>query len=192
MNSQQDSTNLISPDESLRTILKSQYHAGLAMLGDGIQKCPDDLWFSTELTNACWQIAYHTLFFTHFYLGPNDAAFRPWEGHQANVQHPDGIAGPPDPESTLPLLPEPYTKAQALEYWAFCDQMVDGAVDALDLHSAESGFSWYPVPKLEHQIINLRHLQHGAAQLADRVRNAANIGVAWAGARRAPSPSKTA
>ena len=184
MNSNQDLHSSISPDESLRTILKSQYHASLAMLGETIERCPEEIWYSTDHTNAFWQIAYHTLFFAHFYLGPNNAAFQPWEGHQADVQHQDGIAGPPDPKSSLPLLPEPYTKEQAMEYWRFCDNMVDDTVDTLDLQSQESGFSWYPVPKLEHQIINLRHIQHGAAQLADRLRNGAEIGIAWAGARR--------
>jgi hypothetical protein len=48
-----------------------------------------------------------------------------------------------------------------------------------------SGFSWYKVSKLEHQIINVRHLQHHTAQLADRVRRNANVGVRWAGSRRA-------
>ena len=95
---------------------------------------------------------------THLYLQPNEAAFRPWTHHRADVQHPDGLAGPPDPQSTLPLIPEPYSKAQVLEYWAVCDRMVDDAVDAIDLDDPESGFSWYKVSKLEHQLINIRHI----------------------------------
>src|SRR5262245_64658755 len=91
----------------LRTILKSQYHASLAMLRQTIEKCPDDLWYSKDQINAFWQTAYHTLFFTHLYLQPNDAAFKPWKHHQANVQYEDAIAGKRDPNSTLPLLPEP-------------------------------------------------------------------------------------
>ena len=177
--------------EALRTTLKSQYHAALAMLREAIEKCPDDVWFSREHVNAFWQIAYHALFFAHLYMQPNEAAFRPWKRHQANTQNPDGLGGPSDPNSTLPLIPEPYTKSDILEYWAECDQMVDGAVDALDLHSAESGFSWYKVPKLEHQIINIRHIEHHMAQLADRLRSSANIGVKWVGARRG-TPSTTA
>ena len=168
----------------LRTILKSQYHAALAMLRETIERCPDDLWFSKEPANAFWQVAYHALFFTHLYLQPNEAAFRPWESHQSNVQNPDGIAGAPDPDSDLPLIPRPYTKAEALAYWSICDEMVDSAVDALDLDSPESGFSWYKVPKLEHQIVNLRHIEHHMAQLADRLRASAGIGIQWVGARR--------
>jgi hypothetical protein len=168
----------------LRTILKSQYRAGLAMLREAIEQCPDDLWFDDEPLNAFWQIAYHTLYFTHLYLQPDVDAFRPWTGHQSEVQHEDGIGGPPDPESALPLTPSPYSRSEVLSYLGVCEAMVDDAVDALDLHSEESGFSWYPIPKLEHQLVNLRHLQHHTAQLADRLRTAAGLGVRWAGARR--------
>src|SRR5437899_647158 len=82
-------------------------------------------------TAALWRIAYHPLFSTDLYLQGYEAAFRPWKD-QRNVQHPDGMGGPADPQSTLPLIPDPYTKAQTLEYWAFCDAMVDEAVDGLD------------------------------------------------------------
>ena len=170
--------------EAVRTILKSQYHAALAMLRETIERCPDDVWFSTECVNSFWQIAYHSLFFAHLYLQPNENAFRPWEHHQADVQHPDGIAGPPDPDSKLPLIPRPYTRAETLAYWDVCDQMVDNSVGALDLYSLHSGFSWYKVPKLEHQIINIRHIEHHMAQLADRLRSSAGIAIQWVGARR--------
>ena len=174
-----------SRDEALRDGLKSQYHAGLAMLREAIERCPDEVWESDEHTNAFWQIAYHTLFFTHLYLQPRAETFRPWEQHQGDVQHADGIAGPVDPDSKLALIPRPYTRAQALEYWRLLDAMVDGAVDALDLHSPVSGFHWYNMPKLEHQLVNLRHLQHHVAQLADRLRASSDVGIKWVGARRA-------
>jgi len=171
-------------EASVRAALKSQYHAALAMLREAIEECPADVWASSAHTNAYWQIAYHALFFTHLYLQPDEAAFVPWAGHQSQVQHPDGIAGPRDPSSPLPLIPEPYAKPQVLVYCDLCDGMVDGAVEALDLESEESGFDWYPIPKLEHQLVNLRHLQHHAAQLADRLRNEAGVGVRWSGTGR--------
>lgn len=170
---------------ALQAILKSQYHAALAMLGESIERCPESLWYSSETANAFWQIAYHALFYTHLYLQPNLAAFRPWEHHQSEVQHPGGLAGPPDPNSTLPLIPNPYSKAQVLAYWKVCDDLVDAAVDALDLQSEDSGFSWYPIPKLEHQIVNIRHIQHHSAQLVDRIRNSTGTSIRWAGARPA-------
>jgi DinB superfamily len=169
---------------ALRAMLKSQYHAALAMLRDAVERCPDEVWLDTRPRNAFWQVAYHALFFADFYLLRSPEAFQPWEGHQANVQNPNGIAGPPNPSSSLPLLPEPYTKAQVLAYWALCDAAVDPRVDALDLASPESGFYWYKIPKLEHQLVNLRHIQHHTGQLVDRLRGDADIGIRWVGSRK--------
>ena len=171
-----------TPD--LQSILKSQYHASLAMLREAIELCPDDTWYNSTQTNAYWQIAYHTLYFTDLYLGKNPEAYRGWSGHQANVENPDGIAGDPDSRSSLPLIPEPYTRDQTLEYCSIVDARVDSSIDVMDLASPESGFSWYRISKLEHQFVNIRHIQHGAAQLADRLRNARNVGVRWVSARR--------
>jgi hypothetical protein len=154
-------------DSAMRSVLKSQYHAALAMLRDTIERCPAALWSSTEPRNAFWQIAYHTLFFTHLYLQRDEAEFRRWP-HQHGGD--DGTKG------------ERYTQAQVLEYWTFCDAMTDRAIDALDLSSAESGFSWYKVGKLEHQLISIRHVQHHTAQLADRLRAATDVGTKWVSA----------
>jgi len=172
------------PLEELRSVLKSQYHASLAMLRETVDRCSDDLWISTKPHNAFWQVAYHTLYFTHLYLQPNLDAFRPWKEHQADVQNPDGIGDEPEPSSTLPLIPNPYSKSQVLDYWSICDEMVDSSVDSLDLLSPESGFFWYKVSKFEHQLISIRHVQHHAAQLADRLRQAASVGTKWVGAQR--------
>lgn len=168
----------------VRAALKSQYHAALAMLRHAVELCPDEIWNGGGHTNACWQIAYHTLFFTHLYSQVDEAAFRPWEHHQADNQYPDAIAGPPESGNELPLLPRPYTREEVLAYWDFCDGNMDRWLDAIDLDSPESGFSWYKMPKVEHQILNVRHIQHGAAQLADRVRAAADAGIDWVGAGR--------
>jgi len=159
--------------EVLRSALKSQYHATLAMLRTAIERCPDDLWIDTDgHANPFWRIVYHTLYYTHLYLQPNEQVFRPWEHDQPGMHRfsrPLGETG------------RPYTKAEMLAYWSVCDSMVDAAVDALDLNAPESGFSWYTVPKLEHQIANIRNIQYHEAQLADRLRLATGVGVDWEG-----------
>jgi hypothetical protein len=169
---------------TLKSALKSQYHAGLAMLRQSVELCPEALWADTDYVNDVWQIAYHTLFFTHLYMQPSLEDFEPWEHQQSDVQYPDAIGGPPKPESDLPLLPNPYSKQQVLAYCQHCDRMVDETVDLLDLDAPECGFWWYDFSKLEHQIINIRHLQHGVAQMTDRIRSVADVGVAWVGASR--------
>ena len=73
----------------LRTVLKSQYHASLAMLREAIERCPPEEWLSTKHKNAFWQVSYHALFFAHLYLQRDEAAFRLWEQHRGEG---DGIA----------------------------------------------------------------------------------------------------
>lgn len=167
--------------DSARAALKSQYRAGLAMLTEAVESCPDELWTADQHGKAFWQIAYHALYFTHLYLQPRSSDFLPWPGHQGDVQHEDGIPGPPDPASGLPLMPEPYSRHEVMEYVSYLEALVGPTVDGLDLASPESGFHWYPVSKLEHQIINVRHLHHHVAQLADRLRAATGRGVRWVG-----------
>ena len=40
----------------IRPILKSQYHAALAMLGDAVRACPDDLWTDAAYPNRFWPL----------------------------------------------------------------------------------------------------------------------------------------
>lgn len=77
-------------------VLKSQYHTSLAMLREAIEQCPDDLWLDMRPKNAFWQVAYHSLFFAHLYVGQDEAAFTPWAEHQRDNQFEDAIAGTPD------------------------------------------------------------------------------------------------
>ena len=171
-------------DTGVRTALKGQYHAALAMLRESVELCPDELWLDETPRNAFWRVAYHALFFVHLYLMDTPEEFVPWAGHQSDVQQEDGIEGPADPESSLPVSPNPYSKADVLTYLGICSEMVDARVEAMDLGSESSGFYWYPISKLEHQLVNIRHTAHHAAQLADRVRAARDIGVKWVGSGR--------
>jgi hypothetical protein len=173
-------------DDEIRSIIKSQYHASLSMLRDTIDRCPEGLWNSTKSGNAFWQIAYHAVFFAHLYLFPNKDAFQPWAEHQSENQNEDGLPGPPDPKSALPLIPAPYKKEQVLRYLDLCNAMVDSAVEGLDIHNPDNGFPWYKnVTKLEHLFISTRHIQHHVGQLADRLRIAENVGTRWKGSARA-------
>ncbi len=168
--------------EALRSAVKSQYHACLSMLRAAIRRCPEDLWTSRDgHANPFWRIAYHTLFYTHLYLQANNRIFHPWEHHQRGIQHMERW------RKTWRV----YTKAEVLAYWRICVAMVDDAIDALDLNAPQSGFSWYKIPKMEHQIVNIRHIQYHEAQLGDRLRMATGAGVGWADARRSANARKT-
>jgi DinB family protein len=157
---------------TIQAALKSQYHASLAMLREAIESCPSSLWTAEGYANPFWQVAYHTLYYTDLYLQPGEAAFTPWEHHRPG-HHRFGAEG----ESAGPITP--YTAAELAACWIRCDGLVDSAVDRLDLTAPDSGFSWYQMSKLEHQLLNLRHLQHHTGQLADRLRQVADRGVTW-------------
>jgi hypothetical protein len=159
---------------TIQDALKSQYHAGLAMLRETIDKCPASLWTDPAFTNPTWQVAYHTLFYTHLYLQPAEKPFVPWPLHRPGYHR----LGEPLPDGGAL---QPYTTATMVACWQWCDTQVNGAVDRLDLEASESGFPWYPIPKLAHQFVNLRHLQHHTGQLAERLRTHAGLGLAWVG-----------
>ena len=163
----------------VKAALKGQYHAALAMLAQAVERCPQPLWTGGDHPSPYWQIAYHALFFTHLYLQSNEVAFRAWEHHRQEYQFLEALPWPPH---RPPNLAEPYTKAQVTAYWGVCDAMIDAGVDRLDLDAADCGFWWYEMPKLDHQLMNIRHIQHHAAQLADRLA-AAGIDIDWVGAK---------
>ncbi|MEM6394253.1 MAG: hypothetical protein AAF797_15925 [Planctomycetota bacterium] len=152
----------------IQAILKAQYRAGFSTLRQAIEKCPDELWGSSEgHAAAYWRIAFHALFFTHFYLQKDQQSMRLWPRQRG---HPEQLDAPID---------DMYSQADLLEYLDFCLRLLDDAIGDMDLSSHECGFPWYKQGKLEHQITNIRHLQHHAAQLGDRLRSATSQGLDW-------------
>ena len=160
----------------IRQQLVRQYLAALAMLRQAIESCPDTLWLDTKYTNRFWHIAYHTVFYTHFYVQASEEDFHPWEHHQKGSNY----LGARTPAATGEPASEimPYTRSDVLEYWILCRDQVAKRV-AQDKLDAESGFSWLPFNRFEVHLYNLRHLAHHTGQLAIRLRTGANVGVPW-------------
>ena len=146
--------------ETTRTALKGQFHAAMDMLKGAIDACPDDLWLAGRPPRSFWRLAYHTLFFAHLYLENCNEDFVPWEHHRDEVES--------DEERERPDA-APYSKAELLTYWNWIDEWADAQFDKLDLSAPESGFSWYKIPKLDHVILNVRHVSEHAGQLRDRL-----------------------
>lgn len=141
------------------------------MLRLTVERCPDEIWVSGQHPRTYWRIAFHAIFFTHLYLQPNEAAFRRWEKHRDNT---DVLWETPD-------IVEPYSRADILGYIDEVRAGVDATVDALDLDSDETGFSWYPnMGKLDHQMMNIRHLQGHVGQLSE-ILMAHGIDTDWIG-----------
>lgn len=154
-----------------------QFHSALKMLTQAIQLCPEPVWLSASgmSPNRYWHIAYHALFYTHFYLSPTEKDFVPWKNFRPDYNYLGEIPSRP---GFKPQIDQPYTQVELIEYVDFCHGEVDRQVPALDF-DAPSGFSWLPMNKMELQFYNLRHLAHHTGQLSTRLRSQTGIGVAW-------------
>ena len=157
----------MSAEDSIRAAFGSQFQAGLDMLEAAVRACPDAAWDDAAHVNRFWHIAYHTLFYVHLYLFQSLEEHRPWSGQR-------------DGASDLGREVEPYSRESILEFLAFCREHARSRIAALDL-AAESGFGWLPFGPVERLAYNLRHLQHHAGQLSERVRQDTGNGVSWAG-----------
>ncbi|MFN3729760.1 MAG: hypothetical protein ACK4XJ_08635 [Fimbriimonadaceae bacterium] len=150
----------------LPAALKGQYRAGLAMLRECVLMCPDDLWSATcgQPPRTLWRIAYHAVFYTHLYLMVRYEDFAPWDRHIAH-----GSVLWDDDEEGMPPDVTPLTQSDLAEYIDWVDAHVEHWIDAIDFSSKESGFDWYPIPKLDHQILNIRHLGIHLGQLQEHL-----------------------
>jgi uncharacterized damage-inducible protein DinB len=155
---------------NLIQIIQSQYHAALTMLENSIKDCPVSLWKDETYKNQYWQIAFHTLFYTHYYLSDFETGFEPWIKYRESHQY-------LSTESST-LVIEPYSQQDVLEYLKFCRKQVDERIPNIKLDNP-SGLDWLPTTKLELLLYNLRHVQHHAGQLIDRLRISADISSDW-------------
>ncbi len=149
----------------LKIALTGQFRAGLAMLRECVDLCPEDLWAATvdKPPRTYWRIAYHATFYTHFYLSQDRAAFTPWSRH---VDH--AVMTYTDEGQELPPEGTVYSRSDLLEYIEFVSERMDTMINSLDLESSESGFPWYKdFPKLDHVLLTLRHLGVHVGQLQE-------------------------
>src|SRR5262249_31808037 len=109
----------------LHQALKEQYHAGLAMLAECVEKCPEELWLLGEHPRTFWRIVFHATFFTQLYMGQDEAAFQPWPGRREGIHW--GLWEDPahvEPYE-LPEGVESYGRSEMLDYLQYVDSLVD-------------------------------------------------------------------
>lgn len=152
--------------DGLKPALVGQYRAGLAELRDAVCACPDSLWTGGEHPRTTWRIAYHALFFTDLYLHQGVDGFKEWSKHRGDKVI--DLWGEVD-------VCEPYTKEEVCEYLDELVGRLPELVEAVDLAAGENGFPWYGkagMNKLDHYLMNLRHLQEHVGQVRDRLYSA--------------------
>ena len=81
---------------------------------------------TNSYANPFWQVAYHALFYTDFYLQPSEAAFVPWEHHRPGYHR---FGSDPD----APAVETPYSVDEVKAYCLRCQATIESAVDHLDL-----------------------------------------------------------
>jgi hypothetical protein len=154
-------------DKAVRSALKSQYRACLDTIRDAVVQCPEDLWTKETKMPPFWQIAYHAVFFTHFYMIQGESDLRPWPKHRREAC------------SLQPGIEPAYTREEVLEAIDFVVALIEPTIDSLDLETSDCGFPWYKLPKMDHEMLNLRHTMEHAGQLDALLRLNGQEGVDW-------------
>lgn len=154
----------------IRSALKHQYHASIRTIRLAVEKCPQAMWNDpADGAAAFWRVACHALYYANWYMQQDRSGRMAWPGYRQDIQR---LEGQPC---------EPMGREEVLAFCQWCDAEVDAGIDRLDLDAPQCGFPWYKMPTLEHQIVNIRHIQHHAGALATRLRRQCGIEVDWVG-----------
>lgn len=139
-----------------KAIVWGQFGAAIDALANAIVACPEDLWFDSTRRMQCWYLVSHTLFWLDYYLTDPRVEFAP--------QQPFGLEEL-DPAGVMP--PRAYTKDELLTYLRYCRTKCRTTIlnmsDDLANHPCQT--SRLSLPFAEMLLYNMRHVQHGAAQL---------------------------
>ena len=157
------------------TVISSQVRAALKMLRSAIEACPEVLWNRASDHNPFWALTYHALYFAHLYLSPSEEAFEPYE---RQVEGFPGYGKVHLGDWTQLAADDVISKPDILAYCDHIDGRVAELVDSTPF-DAPSGFQWLKFSKGEAHLYNLRHIQHHAGQLIERLRQEACIGSKW-------------
>ena len=146
--------------EHVRQILTGQFEAALCMLHATVKQASSEHWEAPVANLSLRQVAYHTLFFTDYYLSPSEDAFVLRELHQRGGDERQPVVSPG--------LPQDETQA----YLALCRQkaLATFAAETEQSLQGPSGFARKQFSRGELHLYNLRHIQHHAGQLSAALR----------------------
>jgi lambda repressor-like predicted transcriptional regulator len=165
-------------NESLiHTTLISQYKASLRMLRKALEKTPNELWNDTESHNPVWQIGYHVLWSTKFYLEANPESYVPWANAIEGAESLGGSEEWENPEEGIALSGY-HPREELLSFAEDLESTLPQSIKAIPLDN-DSGFEWYPFSRLELHLNNIRHIQHHTAQIIERLKQKGLRGFPW-------------
>ncbi|MDP2361849.1 MAG: DinB family protein [bacterium] len=141
--------------EVAREALWRQFGAAIDMLGNAIRACPVEHWGRVGDWSAPWVLAHHTVFWLDFYLAPSREGYQPPAPFGLEELDPAGV------------LPARVSRQEDLLDWLGSARDRCRA-ELADMTESEAGRLCDQRPgmsRFELHIYNLRHVQHGAAQL---------------------------
>jgi hypothetical protein len=153
--------------QTLKDLTTNQFEAALSTLNACIDKCPDSAWNGPVVNLKFCQAAFHTLFYTDYYLGQTDEDFRQEAFHRENAHV------FLDYEELEPRAPvHVYERAWIKAYLRYCLERCRDVVSAETVESltAKTKFPRKDFSRAEMHVYNIRHLQHHSAQLIMRLR----------------------
>lgn len=161
-----------------KTLIAHQFEAALCTLNACVDRCPEATWMTRVANYKFCQVVFHTLFFTDYYLGPNEEAFRRQPFHRNNEQF---FGDYEEFEDRAPV--RLYDKPPIYTYITHCrtkaTEVIAAETDAS--LAARTGFKRRDISRAELYVYNIRHIQHHSAQLSLRLRLDTGDGVPWVG-----------
>jgi hypothetical protein len=142
--------------ENLKQILWSQFGTSIDMLENALKACPDNLWSDQTQQSEFWYLVYHTIFWLDFYLSDSPDEFIPPKPFTLSELDPEG------------LLPERiYSKEELLTYFEHGREKCRQTIENLNDEKAMKHYKYGSVEMSFGELLlyNMRHVQHGAAQL---------------------------
>ena len=172
--------------EEFRELIAKQYAASLGTLHLCIERCPDELWNTPVGRHPICRVAFHTLFFTDYYLGPNEEALRMQPFHR---QRPEFFGDYEELQHREPV--GLYERTPVEEYMQHCREKAEEvtAAETEETLLGPSGFPRRKFTRAELHVYSIRHIQHHAVQLSLRLRLSAGEDVPWVGSGWPETPS---
>jgi hypothetical protein len=160
----------------VKQVIANQFEAGFATINRCVQQATDDLWHQPVARYPFCQVAFHTLFFADYYLGPDAEAFSLQPFHLANKHLFGDYEQLEDREPT-----SRYEKPQIITYLDFCRAKASATIagETEATLSARAKFDGKDFSRAELHVYNIRHIQHHAAQMILRLRLHSVTDIPW-------------
>ena len=161
-----------------RLSLAQQFGAAIDMLENALLACPAELWSDRSRQPEFWYLVFHTLFWLDLYLSESLEGFHPPAPFTLQELDPAGVS----PERV-------YSKEELHAYLEYGRKKCSVALEALTDEKAHQrgGFDWVDGSVAELHLYNMRHVQHGAAQLNLILRQTTNSAPRWVKTHRLPT-----